>query len=751
MKALLANIPIWSRVVWFRNLSLRIKLSLFFMGLALMIGAAGGSGLLFVKKISGSMEAVVNLATPLAKHADSLVANVHESRVLTMDILSSASEVNIQQSLAAIENLDREFQIRKQDLEAILDKGQIDLDLRSASDSQKAFIEQTRAMAAAQLLMLAKKAEANQRLAEFEQQREKLQDLLYDFAQRSEANMAMAEDRGRTMVQAGTATVKSLDKLLENLYNNEYIMLKSSYKLLGYLTELQNLGRSYLSQADLDKLPDIENSFASAHKKSLNLIKKTLRRASSPQVEQGLQEVAVAFAKLADSTLQEGGMFTIYKQSLAAEQNAGQLQQSLAQSADACVLAVETVVDAGADIGAKAQQNAKTDASTAVRSETAIVFIGMAIGILLGLLFSRTISTPISQVGQMVQELEKGNLTSRLNMDRQDEVGQMAKAIDGLADNMQNEILTAFNKLAEGDFTFEATGVIREPLAKANAGLNKVMGQILVAGDQIASGSSQVSDSSQALSQGATEQAGSLEEITASMSEMASQTKQSTEKAAQANQLATKVRETAENGNQQMQEMVSAMGEIGNASQNISKIIKVIDEIAFQTNLLALNAAVEAAHAGQHGKGFAVVAEEVRNLAERSAKAAKETAELIEGSMQKAKNGTRIADRTAEALGEIVTGVAEVTKLVAEISAASNEQAQGITQVNLELSQIDQVTQHNTANAEESAAAAEVLSAQAAQLKQMLSRFKLATGLTETRSSSPRRAANHSQPKEIAS
>jgi len=374
-----------------------------------------------------------------------------------------------------------------------------------------------------------------------------------------------------------------------------------------------------------------------------------------------------------------------------------------------------------------------------------IVFvIGVAAIIAVAIMITRSITRPVTKTVRMLDEMTKGHLDNRLNMDRSDEIGQMAKTMDSFADNLQNEMVAALNKLADGDLTFDATphdaaDTIRNSLKKTGDDLNKLISEILNATEQIANGSGQVSDSSQALSQGATEQAASLEEITSSMTEMASQTKLNAENATQANQLAGQTKTAAEGGNAKMQEMVGAMGEINEAGQNISKIIKVIDEIAFQTNLLALNAAVEAARAGRHGKGFAVVAEEVRNLAARSAKAAKETAELIEGSVEKTRNGTAIAESTSEALAEIVTSVTKVTDLVGEIAAASNEQAQGISQTNLALGQIDQVTQQNTASAEESAAASEELSGQAMHMKEMMSRFKL-------RSSTPQGFSQPQQP-----
>jgi methyl-accepting chemotaxis protein len=221
---------------------------------------------------------------------------------------------------------------------------------------------------------------------------------------------------------------------------------------------------------------------------------------------------------------------------------------------------------------------------------------------------------------------------------------------------------------------------------------------------------------------------GSIEELTASITEIAAQTRQNAANANQANELAMDAQTNAEKGNEHMKGMLISMHDINEASRNISKIIKVIDEIAFQTNILALNAAVEAARAGQHGKGFAVVAEEVRNLAARSASAAKETTDMIEGSIKKAEDGTKIANETAAALDKIVTGVAKAAVLVGQIATASDEQASGIAQINKGVEQVSLVVQTTSATAQQSATASEELSGQAEVLKDMVVKFKLKGG-----------------------
>jgi methyl-accepting chemotaxis protein len=297
---------------------------------------------------------------------------------------------------------------------------------------------------------------------------------------------------------------------------------------------------------------------------------------------------------------------------------------------------------------------------------------------------------------------------------------------------MDNQISTANRIMLIGNLIAILLGtlmaiIITRAITKP---LNRVIEGLGEGASQVAAASSQVSSASQSLAEGSSQQAASIEETSSSLEEMSSMTKQNAENAGQADKLMTDANQVVQRANTSMEHLTLSMEEISKASNETSKIIKTIDEIAFQTNLLALNAAVEAARAGEAGAGFAVVAEEVRNLAMRSAEAAKNTAELIEGTVKKIKDGSELVNLTNQAFTEVAESSSKVGELIGEISEASREQSTGIDQVNTAVSEMDRVTQQNAANAEESASASEEMNAQAESMREFVNELEGLVGGT---------------------
>lgn len=385
---------------------------------------------------------------------------------------------------------------------------------------------------------------------------------------------------------------------------------------------------------------------------------------------------------------------------------------------------------------------------SSLRSSGAIPY-GMAIGLtvladvlLIGItsIFSfqvaGSIAKPIKACAERLRLLSQGDLQTEVpSTSNQDETGLLLSSLDEVVKALNSAISDVsyhLGEIAKGDY---ATTVIRvykgdfKGLETSTKGiilsLNETMHQIRQSARQVAAGSEQVAVGSQALSQGAAEQASSIEELSATIAEISQQIKNNAQNAIEAEQITTQAGKELFESNAQMDTMISAMAEISAASNEISKIIKTIDDIAFQTNILALNAAVEAARAGAAGKGFAVVADEVRNLASKSAEAAKNTTSLIESSILAVEKGTKIAGETANSLRHVVTSAQKSVALIEKISVASNEQAGAVTQVNQGIEQISSVIQTNSATSEESAAASEELSGQAQMLRELVHRFKL--------------------------
>ena len=340
-------------------------------------------------------------------------------------------------------------------------------------------------------------------------------------------------------------------------------------------------------------------------------------------------------------------------------------------------------------------------ADSASTTMLVILGIGVAFSIFIGVVLSRAITQPLIKFGNVLSAVADGDLTTTSDIQSKDELGQMSERLNGTV-----------------------------------AQLREAMLQVQESAQAISSASGEISMGNTDLSRRTEEQAASLEETASSMEEITSNVNQTADNARSANQESGKARQVAQDGGTAVHQVIEAMEAINQSSAKINEIIGVVDEIAFQTNLLALNAAVEAARAGEQGRGFAVVAAEVRNLAKRSADAAKEIKVLIRESVAKSQDGTKVAAHAGETIQEVVANVQRVTSLVGEIAGATQEQSTGLNEINKAVVQMDEVTQQNAALVEESAAAAESLDAQAHALNEIVGRFK--TGVETRRAEAPR-------------
>ena len=363
--------------------------------------------------------------------------------------------------------------------------------------------------------------------------------------------------------------------------------------------------------------------------------------------------------------------------------------------------------------------------------------VGLLILIAISFFLIKRALNPLQGIALAGKAVAEGNFDVKVSYDRQDEIGDLAAAIQSVMQHVReiiSDLSDKLSELAKGNFRVSLENTEQYPgayrpllnsLQEISNDLNKTMAEIKTSAKEVNAGAEQVSSGAQGLSQGATEQASSIEELSATVNDISEHIKRTAENTRLANTEAQNAGKEVSHSDKQMQQMKAAMENINQKSGEISKIIKTIDDIAFQTNILALNAAIEAARAGVAGKGFAVVADEVGNLAQKSANAAKDTTMLIEETLQAVEQGTVLADSTAESLQRVVTGASKVTELVNQIAEASVEQSRAVEQVSTGIDQISSVVQSNTATAEESAAASEELSGQANILNELVGRFQL--------------------------
>jgi methyl-accepting chemotaxis protein len=455
-----------------------------------------------------------------------------------------------------------------------------------------------------------------------------------------------------------------------------------SYRLLGLIRQ-HAASTSQQEMNDLDaRIQLIHDANTADYKKYENLPSDEHESALYAKVKQD----RLAFNQLESAIRKDSQIGTAQANAAAMQTIDRQLIPSLERYTDD----IQAVVDYNNQGSMSGMLEVKNAVASTIRGLVICLLLAVALAVVITIYIVRSITKPLEMAVCTLEQVSAGDLTAELDVEGKDEVGQMAKALNGMVTR-----------------------------------LNQTMQEVANTSAAASASSQQLAAASESIASGAQEQAASLEETSASLEEITATVRQSADNAGQASQLAISSKDSALQGQDVVAKAISAMEEINAASAKISDIISTIDEIAFQTNLLAVNAAVEAARAGEEGRGFAVVATEVRSLAQRSAVAAKEIKVLIQDSLHKVEAGSVLVNRSGETLQGIVDSVKRVTDIVGEIAAASNEQSTGIEQVNKAMMQMDQVTQSNSAQTEELSATAEAMSDQAANVMRLIGTFKL--------------------------
>ena len=540
--------------------------------------------------------------------------------------------------------------------------------------------------------------------------------------------------------------MKAIDNTFENTMGITYERLGYIFQAKDILAKTQvNMREFYYPSTTRESIENLHvelNERLDALEKSLN----DLNRVAPPNIQETIELVLpmvdvyrTDVASIVERLLNAGSITPDNPDFRTAQLRAEQMTKSISTNyADEMMENINNLSDLALDVVRElAVEN--SEKAAAAQNIAIVIFVLMAIFVLyIAFYISGLISRPLVSLASF---MKKAGATGDIRMrpedienlknfgNLKDEIGQtvggsflFVKHVTNIAEEMES--------VASGDLTAEIeplsdNDVMGQSLEHMVDGLNYMFGEVHVATNQANMGSKHVAYGAQALAQNSAEQSASVENLSRAIYEIAQKTEDNFATAEKTSKLTDTIKENAEKGARQMDELIAAVREINTASQAINRIMNAIDDISFQTNLLSLNAAVEAARAGQHGRGFAIVAEEVRKLALRSAESAKESGELIQNSIQKAELGARIAGETAISFAEIVSGINESNNLVEQITDASKEQLQRISQINSGIDQVTRVVQQNSATAEESAAASVEMSSQASALQELMAQFKI--------------------------
>ena len=738
----------------FGGLKIRAKLIFAFLGLSLLIAICGLSGLFFVQRIGSNVTVFADMTSPMLGHTMQLVDNAQRMRTVLLDALNGESADG--KSTDRLAGLEAAAHRDIENLRQLSNRAGLTMQVADVERRLEDFVRLLRARLAAHSREKASTARTQGLMEQFTAERRAFDALLTTVAGETEVKMVEAEDRAKIEVQTGAATVEGLGNLISETLTETYPLLQGVNKLLRDVVKLEEATTSYLATVQPDDLGAIAKRAQAIFKTSTAATKRIAGRMRSAEGKKRVADIAQGLDKLEKLMLGDAGVFAAHRESLAEKATASNLQQA----SGGAEIAYVGALDEARQTVAKRNEIAKTSAGEAVSQALAviggIIVAGLIISLSAGLIFANRTVNPLRRLTGAMTELANGLMDTAVpERCRADEIGDMAAALQVFKDhalahqsaearaaeelrvaedtrrrNEQERAAAArqvahvvdalgqgLERLAKGDLSYRVNDQfageykkVQDDFNAAIAQLHETIRAIVESSREVANAAAQASTSTTDLSQRTEEQAAGLEQTTATMEQISATVKKNSESAQQASRFASDTREVAGRGGEVVAEAVKAMARIEGSSRKIADIIVVIDEIARQTNLLALNAAVEAARAGEAGRGFAVVAAEVRSLAQRSSQAARDIKDLITSSSEQVQEGVDLVNRAGTSLQGIVGSIDRVANIVSEIAAASAEQADGLGQISIALSRMDEATQQNSALVEESAATAKMSS-----------------------------------------
>lgn len=718
------------------RLNIRTKLIVSFAFLLLMMVCAGGAGLFFTSQIKTKVEILSQVASPLNATANYLANDMLKSHATILYLLSLNDRSGIDAQKQLLGTLKTTIDQNMKHLARLAGTQGVNLDIKELEQHLAGFFSQSGNAVLAHENMLEKERLSSDKLAEFDRNRQDLDKRLSLFLESSQIAIGEREDEGRKLAMTQATKVKEISGLLLDMFQQDLPVLYQGQNLTTFLIEFQDIIKLLVLEKKIARIDTYQENFQALAQKTDSRIKRLKRKLRTQAQKKTFDEMVQGFDTLRDVTLATDGLFRLRTGYLEAVGNIQEMRATLSDATVSVKKTIEKWLAVSDRMNTNVQESTRKGVSLALFYISVIVVAGILIGILAAVLIISAITTPLSRLQEKVLQVEEtSDFSVRVGSEKSDEVGKTAMAFDSLMSAFESAVLdinTVMTSLSQGNFSLSMTSDQKGDLARLKDRINESIAllaqsiaRIIDISDQVKKDAIAVSGSAKVLSDNAQAQSTAIEEISASVSQIEARARNNETHALEVRTISSHALEEILKGREQMAAMLASMEKIKETSASVAGVIGVINDIASQTTLLSLNASIEAARAGEAGKGFAVVAQEVKDLANRSGKAASDTNRQILSAISEVEKGVASADQNAAVLEKINTIVNEVDGLVLQISDSSANQTARIEEISKGLTHMSEAVAENKSVARQTADSYEKMAERSVHMHEVLSVFKL--------------------------